>query len=292
MLGWLERAMPHAEVSPPNPLFDYKVRRIRWGQTAASLANKSLTIFFAAQMLILTLWVASVNPSGGFASPPYIMLGKSVEFMRLLLFTGIGAIIILDILSVLASVYAISAEEGASRYDLLQLTNLSADKFIAANQGLIQVQLWPVMVLVISLRIALPAVILFDGLLLPHTFSPLGSYAYIGISIIVYVAEPYWRMRSLSVLGSAIASRIHYSVLAYSASFLAILILWVAQAFPILYVISWLQNDATEEGAIVAAAILCCPGTAIILGLALRVFYSTLRFWAWRYAIHHVFQPN
>jgi hypothetical protein len=108
--------------------------------------------------------------------------------------------------------------------------------------------------------------------------------------LVLYVLEPYWRMRALTAAGVAIASRMRTMTSSLMLAFTMILIVWFAQFAILFAVFGWALNGGLAR---VASVLVCLqPLLLIAAGYTFYAFCQMMQRWAVRYASDHVFQPN
>jgi hypothetical protein len=268
MIVWLERAIPR--IAHHDPLFRYEIRRVRWAQTQDQLTNYSVLVLWLIPALVLSLWILLLgSATGNYARD---------TFIALLLILGIGANLLLDMVSLTASLQSVGSDMQAGRWDVLRLTDLNSEQFVTAKYALTQVRTWRVVALVMSLRISLIAFLAIRLELLPALLV-LAGYA------LVYVLEPLWRMRALTALGVAIATRLRNTIYALVAGLAATLVLWVAQAIFVLTVVSWLNGS-------IPALICFEPLILAVAGWWFYTFSRGLQTRALNHAATHAFAPD
>lgn len=287
MIAWLERAMPFAAVPADDPLLRYDIRRVRWGQSARKLTGFSLLAVFVAQLLVILLRAMFVSAAQGqFGS--YISFYASGEFIGWLFLVGVFASFVLDIVSMVASVSSIAGDMVAGRWDLLRLSNVRAEQFVAAKCAVAQARAWRVMVVVVAVRVGVLVAILLDSLVVPRPYSRFILFVYQSAYLLVYIVEPLWRMQALTGIGMAIAARVGSATGAILTGFVFVLTLWVIQVLLVVMVGSSAAADPGNN--LLLALFLYGPLLAILLGLALHALYRRAQMWSIAYAIRHAFE--
>jgi hypothetical protein len=246
-------ATPFDQIDPRNPLFLYGARRFRW---ANRIRRASLRWAGLAGGIVLALWLLAILGAAGssavygaspsrYNSAAYGVMSASSSFWGIAFVVSIGADVLLDMVCLAATVNAISGEITGGRWDLLRLSSLRSFEIIDAQHGLGQLRAWRFMAVIVGARVA---VVLIAGLqafalpmLLYNDTSVSGLFGYFGligwlviltfgVFFLVYIVEPFWRMRAMTALGLAISARVASLTSGLLAGFGAIVGVWVVQA--------------------------------------------------------------
>jgi hypothetical protein len=306
-----------------HPLFRREVHRVKWGFSEARIRHYSLRVLLAAHLLLFVAWLLL---SLAFSTPPpysyyqqsqtaWFVYGASPQVFALLIVATIGVNLILDFGSTLAALSSINSEILGGRWDLLRLTALREEGIVNAKHAAAQVRAWRVMAVTVSSRVATillgllifplaPLFLLgdssfFSGLgesFIREPFSAILGFATLVLTLMIYVVEPYWRMKAMTALGMVISSYILNTPLATLAGVGAIFAVWLAQVsiFAILvFGLGFLLSptifffSSNEAFGILYILIAAAITAATIYG-----FYTLLQNWSLRRVIARIYKSN
>ncbi len=226
-------AQPIAE----HPLFRVEARRSRWAATAGRFRRGMLRAWLIGFVLTFIIWLAG---TAALQSSVSALVDDSFVLVALLTVSLLGGFW-LDLVSLAASVNAVSGELANGRWDLIRLTALNDQGLVAAKHAGSQLRVWRRLMWLVGLRSALAAILLLmfyierAGLMtrtMGTSASPslaVGaafSFAFAGL----YLLEPFWRVRGMTAFGLFISTRDRSSSSAILAAFVGLLALWFVQA--------------------------------------------------------------
>ena len=287
----LYRLTPHQHLNH-NPLFNFEVRRVRWGQSAQALLRTSGRLVLIVCTALMLLWLLVTLRD--------IHQDSLRDFVLLLLGLSFLASLALDTVSMSSALGSINGEIASGRWDLLQLTLLTVPQIVAAKHGTAQVRAWRLMVLIIGMRVAVALMIVLSYLLIlfrdtgssfrtpgQTLTSIIGQLVLITLGIL-YILEPWWRMRTVTALGVAISARTRQPISAVLAAAGMVFALWLLQGFVavviafgvglIIVPLTLLEVSANQ-------VVICSP--LLLLALAIATvygFYSIVQTWGLRSA--------
>lgn len=288
----LYRLTPHARLSH-NPLFALETRRIRWGCSAKAITDYSLFIVGVTCGLVVLVWLL-------------IRLGERYpsrvnDFSILLVAISLFASLLLDYRCISTALGSINGEVAAQRWDLLCLTVLEHRQIVAAKYGAAQVRVWRVMTMIVALRLAVVLTLglsVFLAVMTGYEWSArtsgevvstlLGQLILVVVALI-YVAEPFWRMRMVTALGLAISARAQRHSSSVLVGVGALAAFWLAQGI-ILAALALGVSVVILPLALVEYAvnglIFCSPAIfLIILFVAFYGLYTSVQAWSLRRAV-------
>jgi len=314
---------PYSDNMLRHPLFRQEVRRVRWGFSESRIRIYGMRVFAVVCTAIFAVWLLL---SLAFSNPPpysynqtstawWFVYGSSPQTFVLLIFAAIGVNLILDFASTLSAVSSISGEIVAGRWDLLRLTALREEGIVNAKHAAAQVRAWRVMAVTVSSRLSIillgafvfpfvPLIMLgdssfFSGLgetFMRDPFGTLFAFAILITTLIIYVVEPYWRMRAMTALGMVISSYVLNAPLAMLASLGAIFAVWLAQAvilamlvFGLGFLLSptiFLYSASSTFGFLY---ILIAAG---VTAATIYGFYTLVQNWSLRRVIARIYKSN
>lgn len=138
--------------------------------------------------------------------------------------------LVLDTSAVLAALNVFNWRENPAHWDLLRLTSLRAADLVEAKHAVAQGRIWRLMCTVAGLRLGVVVIAFLHLLVLPllvpqqagiisllapdggrllpevYFFLALAGVAWAGLGVI-YVVEPRWRLRALTLAGLAVSTR-------------------------------------------------------------------------------------
>jgi hypothetical protein len=297
----LYRLTPHRLLSR-NPLFTFEVRRVRWGQSAQSMLTYSGRLMLVVCAVLMLLWLL--------VSFRDIRQNSVGDFVILLLGASFLASLALDTTSMASALGSINGEITSGRWDLLRLTLLTVPQIVAAKHGAAQVRAWRLMTLIIALRVAVLLMALasfllilvhsrsFNGVTAAQTLNAIIGQLVITVLGILYILEPWWRMRTVTALGVAISARARQPISVVLAAGGAVFGLWLLQGFVALVVafgVGLIILPLTLLEASVNQLVICSPLIFLILIIAIVYgFYSIVQTWGLRSAerwINRVSEP-
>lgn len=285
------RLAPHQPLIN-NPLFALDVRRIRWGQSEQLLLRYSARRITIICCALLIVWlVVSLRDLQRYTIGDFALFLFALSFL---------ASLALDYTSISAALGSINGEMTAGRWDLLRLSLVTVPQIVAAKHGAAQVRAWRLMVVIIALRVAvllmvsislLPALIhtsafaYVSAAQLPNAFVELIVLIALGL---LYIIEPWWRMRTVTALGVAISARARQHVSAVLAAGGTVFAIWLLQgviAFVIMLVISFFVFPlALVEYSAYQFVIVSPLAASVLITAAVYGFYSIVQTWGLRRA--------
>lgn len=227
--------LPHID----NPLFKIETRAVSWGAVPTRARRYSLWILALVVVVVGGLWLNVV-----LTTPSYVVTGyynysprsaNSSGFIGLIALVSILSNVVLDLASMWFTVTSLDTEQNPVRWDLLRLTDVHPEVIIAAKHAIAQLRVWRLMIAVISLRLVTIVLFLIHLIFIDNTvlndpyFSFLLLLPTAAVFAAVYLIEPYWRLRALTMLGLSISARVKNFALAFLAGFGAIVAVWITQ---------------------------------------------------------------
>ena len=287
----LYRLTPHQRLSH-NPLFALETRRVRWGGSAKAMTDYSIVLVGAICVVVVLVWLV-IRLSERFPS-------RVNDFSLILLGASLIASLLLDYRCIATALGSINGEIAANRWDLLRLTEINPRQIVAAKFGAAQVRVWRLMTLITSLRIAVALTLGISvlGIAWQDTTagvrttgeiisSLLGQLVLIVVAVI-YVVEPFYRMRVVTALGVAISARARSHVSSVLVGVGALAALWLAQGIVITamaFAVSAILVPLALVEYSVNSLIFCAPSVFLVILVATFYgFYSAVQAWSLRYA--------
>ncbi len=288
----LERWMPYAGAAF-NPVFRFGVRRLRFGRSARALRRRSLILIAVSSAIILCLWAASLIGTYNLRScattePAYCyypLIDSSASFIAGLALFSVAIDVFLDLTCILAGYQTLRLETEAVHWDLLRLTPMRIETLIDAHYAVAQARAWLMTALVTTLRVATVALFLLTIFVLPlvlrgfigdlglgYDFSWLFSFTGLALVAAIFMIEPLWRMRAVTALGLALASRFRQPTFGALAGLGSIFALWLAEAI-LLGMMFWLTALVGRLSWSVTPAFGAILG-AFVIGLFYRALTS------------------
>lgn len=261
-LRWRFPLLPHNRFPPDHHLLRHELRRLRHGRDAAGLRQKTrrwlgwgFWLPFGLGLFGLALVVASppVMSSSSFTRP-LSMYDSVGNFLMILFLLSVADRLLLDFIAVSASATTISDDVRTGHWELLCLSDVSADTVLHAKHTLAQVRTWRMMAVMTGLRaavVALGALFLFVlPYLLPESSSisrPFGriltfedmwqaAVAIICLAILaaIYLFEGCWRVRALAAGSVLISSKLRPTSDAILNGAGTVFTLWLVQGLGLL----------------------------------------------------------
>ena len=299
-----------ARLLPPqrqwdDPLFRSQVRLIRWGGSWAQLHDQTLYWALHAFALIVGTWlglalVVRFVFYAGIFIPDTWFLVYTQDFWIAAAAASVLAGLAVDFRAMTAGVPVISSEITSGRYELIRLTTVSPVQVIVSKYALARVRAWRITARVMWAR-ALLAVL---GLALlvwlwfstgvgatPFDLLYAGGLLLVGAcAAVVFVIEPYWRMKAITALGVALSARVINGVSATLASALALLAFWFVQLVGVVALTFLLSSTLIFIAFGGVVLLVLVPLALGVLGAVVYGFYSmiqriSLRHAAFRLAI-------
>jgi hypothetical protein len=286
----LSHLAPHKRLSQ-NPLFNLEVRRIRWGVSEKHLWRFSARWLIIVSAIVLPLWLLSALPNP-------VRTGVN-DFVLLLVIISFLAGLALDYTCMAAALGSINGELSAGRWDLLRLTSLTIPQIIAAKHGAAQLRAWRMMILVMGLRLAIWLVLGINFVLLlsqpwglgmttVEAFTTLVAALMLALLFLIFVIEPFWRMRAVTALGVAISARARHSTSGVLAAGGFVAALWLGQGFVVVAVMLAISMTLLPLGALETAAyqvVFVAPALlVVVILLTVYGYYSVIQTWGLRRA--------
>ncbi len=295
-----------------HPVFVRDVRRARWGVSPDDLRRYSWRVALITQVVIVLVWLLLIALFF-FSAPPYIRNGETFLFVTsfnaagLLMAATILAGLVLDFASMQAAVHSISGEVNARRWDLLRLTALHVQGIARAKYAVAQLRVWRMTVIMVSARVAAVWIMVLIYFVLPplmlgpYAFdhlaaflaAPLQNIVLLGIGVftaIVYILEPYWRMKAMTALGMMISTyelNTALAMLAGAGVIFAVLLLQLMIAASLMFGLGLLVTPFFIAGsALLVLGYLLL--SAVVVGLTIYGFYSIVSRWGLRRAVWRI----
>ncbi|MFN8451712.1 MAG: hypothetical protein U0521_24750 [Anaerolineae bacterium] len=282
---------PHQRLSH-NPLFALEARRVRWGGSAKAMTDYSIVLAGAICVVVVLLWLV-IRLSERYPA-------RVNDFSLILLGASLLAALLLDYRCIATALGSINGEIAANRWDLLRLTEINPRQIVAAKFGAAQVRVWRLMMLITALRIAVALTLGISvlGIAWQDTTagvrttgeiisSLLGQLVLIVVAVI-YVVEPFYRMRVVTALGVAISARARSHVSSVLVGVGALAALWLAQGIVITamaFAVSAILLPLALVEYSVNSLIFCAPSVFLVILVATFYgFYSAVQAWSLRYA--------
>ena len=212
--------LPHSEITRPNPVFNFDLRRVRWLSDPERLLRFSLYLFLIPPVAIsLIVFVlaqdalhAGANSYAYRAYYQFFFVTTWVIFLLSLAVTVVG-----DLYYLLVSVSSINRMITSGEWDMLRLTVIPETDLVQSKHVVAEIKGWRFMVIEAAVRtfglgFAITHMVLFAKFSYAQLASPLFLAALSAVLVIwsgIYAIEPLWRMRALTALGIAASAEIH-----------------------------------------------------------------------------------
>ncbi len=240
------RLTPFASGAATQPIFKLESRRLPWGHDARTMIRKSRNLIVTITAICLGIWAiicltVALNATDNTIS---ILVEYSLMSAVLLSSLGLVASIYNDFVSIAASLDGINGEIINGRWDLLRIANLREGYFVVSKHALAQIKAWRAVINVVALRVA--AILLFEIALLIIVLESGDAYARYGMSDffflvavvpvigmlgLVFIIEPFWRMRTMTAIGLLVSAHTRHPSHSPLAAVGVMLAVWVAQTF-------------------------------------------------------------
>lgn len=240
-----------------HPLFNLERKRIKWARTPEQAKKHSQRFLLRFVVFLVVLWlvgliVLGTNRLVHSTYPQTLQFWQgfcriaAVDVARYILIGSILLTLLADLIITGSTATFISRKYSKQRTDLLRLTSGEAE-ILNAEYALAKLRTWRVYLLVLGARLAvlfigLTIITLFDWLRMGRidfsdlisglTERPVDTVAGIIILLlgcIVYVIEPFWRVRALMAGGLLVSTRAQSSTSAIIYGFFTTIIFWVLQ---------------------------------------------------------------
>jgi hypothetical protein len=304
----LYRYTPFATVRPKDPLFQYAVRRVRWGSTPQHLTRYTLLATGVMTLIAFALWglvLAGELAGGGYQACVqsttsrcyWIITSASLNFITLLMFGTIGTGIFVDFASIMAAANTLGGEGSTELRDLLRLTPILETDIVAAQHQIAGVRAWRMLAVIVGARVAVVLLLLIHTFILPLALNNPVNYFYgadpfdelavmlaLGLFFAIYAIEPLWRMSAVTALGLALVVRFRSALTAWMAAVGAIGVMWLVQGIImaiLLWASLWVTNWTRGYGV---------PFACAFVAFVIYRFYVGLRGWALGSAVYHSFR--
>lgn len=293
-----------ARLLPPrrqwdNPLFRSQVRLIKWGSSWGRMHDGTLYWALHVALLIFGTWLAlmlflRVVTLGANGLPQNWLLLYSQNFWAVAMGASLLTSLAVDFRSIAAGMPAISEEIVSGRYELIRLTSISPVDVLVAKYAVARVRAWRITARLMWAR-ALLAVFGLALLAWQWFTTGVGSTIfdlfYAGAALVigmcgavVFVLEPYWRMKAVTALGVAVSARILNGVSASLASGLALLAFWFGQMVGVValsFLLSFGMVFLAFGGAV---GLVLIPFAFAVIGGVMYGFYSMIQRMSLRHA--------
>jgi hypothetical protein len=287
----LYRLTPHQRLSR-NPLFALETRRIRWGHSAKAITDYSAVLVGVVCAVVALVWLL-IRLSERYPS-------RVSDFSILLVALSLIASLLLDYRCLSTALGSINGEAAAGRWDLLRLTALDYRQIVVAKYGVAQVRVWRLMTLITALRLGIVLTLGLNTLIIMlqdsagvtrtsgEIISTLFAQLVLVVVAVIYVIEPFWRMRMVTALGMAISARARQHASSVLVGIGALAALWLSQGIivtAIAFGVSVFIMPLALVEYSVNGLIFCSPAIFLIaLIAAFYGFYSVVQAWSQRYA--------
>ncbi|MBE2270021.1 MAG: hypothetical protein IAE80_17420 [Anaerolinea sp.] len=296
-----------SRVLPPqtlwtDSLFRAQARAVHWGGSWWRMRDRTVAWFSQSLVTVVGIWL-------GLAALLWLLPVERDaqtwlrDFTRiywlLCMAFGLTFDIAIDFNSLSAALGVINGAVNAGRYDLIRLSLMRPAQFVAKQYAVAQVRGWFATARVVWLRLAFVIFGVFAlalEIITPNTGASSTFFAYpymmVGIGAIIYVLEPYWRMKAVTALGVALSARMLNGVSTTLAAGFALLAFWLAQGIFIVALAFVLSFSLVLVFADEFALIVCFPFLVAVAGGTIYGFYSfvqtaSLRHAAWRLLLMH-----
>lgn len=314
---------PYSNNMLRHPLFRHEVRHVRWGFSDERIRGYSLRVFLVALVINFLAWLLL---SLAFSTPPpfsyyqqsaasWFVYGSGQQVFALLVFASIGVNLLLDFASTFSGLKSINSEVSAGRWDLLRLTALREEGIVNAKHAAAQVRAWRMMAVTVSIRgvsiilglfifAIVPLLVLRDGsfftgvgqTLLREPLGTLLAFITLVLTLVVYVVEPYWRIKAMTALGMVVSSYVLNTPLATLAGVGAIFAVWLAQIIIVAMLVFGLGFLLSPTiflfSSNVAFSILYGLVAAVITAATIYGFYTLLQNWGLRRVTARIYKSN
>ena len=186
----LDRYLPYTLITAHNPVFDYDLRRVPRSFRPQALKTTSLLVVGIVLLISFIIWLL-----------------VPAQFLGLILIAAIGAFFVTNLCYLIASVHAIYKLKISGDWDLLRLTPISLKDLATAKHMIVQVRVWPIMMIDLALRLAALFTLLTYAIADERIQLFISPFSFIGILVLILgsLAEPLWRMRAITATGIRVA---------------------------------------------------------------------------------------
>ena len=307
-----------------HPLFQLDSRRASWAWSSQRLRNYSWGIAALVHMVVFVVWallllvymVATQNQGSFFVDT--LVYDASLSIVGFMMFVVIAANILLDLVSVQAAVKSINMEMLSGRWDLLRLTALNEAGIVAAKHAGACLRVWRFTAVIASARLATVVLWFFATFIVPYlvigenaivedllygvqedAISIVVSGLIVGLTALIYVLEPFWRMQSMTALGMVLSAYILHIPLATLAAMATILAMWLLQLLIVLALLFGLGfgfglvlapfffMDTSLVPGLLVVLLACAITCATIYG-----FYAIIQTWSLRRVRYRILKSN
>lgn len=294
----IDQVLPFAQISLDNPVFRYAVRTIRWVRGIEQFKNQSRNIIVLMVLLAFAWWLLLVWVNWADCGSYWCAHTGGEIVLSITAFVSIAGAVLLDFICMVTSLNSIGMEFTRGRWDLLRLTPLRPDAIIGAKHVITQIRSWRAFMALLGARIATVLLALAQAFVLPAVFDYYNPLADLGeffvtepflstfvlvnivIFTVVYLIEPFWRMRAMTALGISLSARFRNLTTASLVALAAIGLVWLSQVvimgFIIWLMISFLSSmfvGVSSEVLPVLCVTTFCAGT----GFVIYWYYRSLR---------------
>jgi len=239
-----------------HPLFRLDSRRVRWAWSTQRLRHYTWGILVVVHLVVFVLWsfllalYSLMEQSRGTFFVDSLIYDTGLDIIGFMMLVVIAAGSLLDLVSLQAAVKTINGEMLAGRWDLLRLTALNERGIVAAKHAGVRLRVWRFTSIVASARLATVVLWLFAAFIAPYLMT--GDNVFVedllfgvqeepvsivvgvviaGLTALIYVMEPFWRMQSMTALGMVLSAYIVNIPLATLAAMGTMLAVWLLQFF-------------------------------------------------------------
>lgn len=238
------RWLPHARVDAGNPMFrltqitdPYTLRKrtVRWALWGSLPLLIFWTVYFILHLMSGEQWERDMRFADSFQLLGWIGLASLADKL------------IVDFVAVLVSVGKMRREFQRENWDLICLTNISTGHIVNAKHALAQVGVWRMTSITIGVRISIIFILSFQIFIAPTILFDSGFdlddlrpsellglfFFFSGLFIVcaTYIAEPRWRIRSLTAGSVAVSSQLLSSTFTLLSALGVVVGFWLSQAF-------------------------------------------------------------
>jgi hypothetical protein len=235
-------------VSSQHPIFQFELRRLSWGRTAAQYWGFSVIAFGIILAVTTLLWLlfilTSPNPNSYNGSHGY----RSDTFIAWLVLASFAANHVLEILSIIFTVLSVNSNYNSPHWDLIRITPITPVNVLLAKYAVAQVRMWRLMAAVVAFRLSVIVIFLAHTFFMPNTYgagtrftsmletlsrNPFFESVFVLASLIafagIYLIDPLWHMRAFTVLGLLISTQTRSIITALGIAASRVIAMWIGQ---------------------------------------------------------------
>lgn len=282
----LKNTLPYSD----NPLFKLETRRVRWLNSEQPLWGYSLIIQAVVTLALITLWLL-LSLRAGLGGSIYVII-TSDDLINMLVILSIAANVLLDLACFWFTLDSIDLKYNPIWWDLLRITPLAPQEVITAKHKRAQMRVWWLMMLILSTRTTTAALILIHYYVIVPTRISLTTLDFLmlpalGVVGLVYIIEPFWRMRAITALGLWLSARMSTPTMTGLAGLAALLAVWSSQAGIFLLAV-WAAFILLRFSSVISLACLTLI-TAVAIGFVIHQYYRRLQLFSLYRALQMIF---